>query len=584
MIPYNLALAGGTVVAAWLLALVALRSRRPWLKATYAALALTFIINGAAYVGTTEGFLSAAWESTVLWSMILAHPLTAILVLSLIHGESVPRRRPMVLLLLVVPELFVLTPSVDWAVRHVYEPNPLGAFLIVCLGIALAEPLYERLTSSLLAADSFWLSVGVVALIIGGPVYNYEFDTLGFTQAAGSNLGAPVALAVFAYVAFHADPFPATKGSRTGKWSDTSELPRKAAIVFDEERPAYALQAVRAEASQGRPALVVGRQALAATSEADPWAVSLMAATRYGAQRTQASVSEFLARHPGGVVALPDLADVVMMSGWGPTKEMVLRLGQVTKDTRSTLVLSPGRLTEKERRELKDLPLTWWTLPDPPREIEALLASSFGSGARELVSSFCRAKGIRRHEMTAEQVPALLDFLQRAIVELSGSVADASATQGLHVQSSVAMDALKAFAARSPEDLSRGDWPSKGTDLADRELVVTASGYWRGKELDELVAAVRDLPDKEPLFERTRSVFVEQLGDAGEGVLRSELAKLGRKPEELRPEDVGRLADRAAVDLSAMADVVDLPQEKVRIRGQIDTIRKRLEAIAGDQS
>jgi len=151
-------------------------------------------------------------------------------------------------------------------------------------------------------------------------------------------------------------------------------------------------------------------------------------------------------------------------------------------------------------------------------------------------------------------------------------------------QTRVAAESLRAFAVRTPEDLSRGEWPTKHVGIADRDLVVTATDYWKGKEMDELFAAVKDLPEKEPLFERARSVFVEQLGDAGEGVLRSELAKLGRKPEELRPEDVARLADRAAVDLSAMADVVDLPQEKVRIRSQIDAIRRRLEAIAGDQS
>ncbi len=585
MIAYDIVVGAGTVVAAWLLALVALRSRRTWLKATYAALALTFIVNGVAYVGTAEGFLSSDWESTVLWTMILAHPLATIVVLSLIHGETLARRRPAILLLLlVVPELFALTPSVDWAVRHAYEPNPLGAFLIVCLGIALAEPSYERLTSSLLAADSFWLSVGVVALIMGGPIYNYEFDTLGFTQAPGANLGAPIALAAFAYVAFHADPFAITTKSRRRKWLGASGLPSKASLVFDEERPAYALEAVRSEASQGRPVLVIARQSLPSMSTSDGPAVSLMEPNRHGALKSLAAASEFLARHPGAVIAVPDLADLVMMSGWEQTKEMVLRLRQVAKDTKSTVLLSPSRLTEKERRELKALPVMWWTLPDPAQEIEAVLGASFGSGARQLVSAFCRARGLPRQGVTANQISELLAFLDRAIDELSGSVADGAATQALRRQTQVAMEGLRAFAARSPEDLSHGDWPSKRVNASDRDLVVTASDYWKGKEVEELFAAAQDLQKREPLYERTRNVFVEQLGDAGEGVLRSELAKMGKTPEELRLEDVARLADRATVDLSAMADVVDVPQEKVRIRGQIDAIRRRLEAIAGDQS
>ena len=41
-----------------------------------------------------------------------------------------------------------------------------------------------------------------------------------------------------------------------------------------------------------------------------------------------------------------------------------------------------------------------------------------------------------------------------------------------------------------------------------------------------------------------------------------------------------RIADRAAVDLSSLADVVDLPQEKDRIHRQIQSIRQKLVLIA----
>ena len=37
-------------------------------------------------------------------------------------------------------------------------------------------------------------------------------------------------------------------------------------------------------------------------------------------------------------------------------------------------------------------------------------------------------------------------------------------------------------------------------------------------------------------------------------------------------------------DLNAMADVGDVPQEKLRIQKQVESIRRRLEAIAGDES
>ena len=98
--------------------------------------------------------------------------------------------------------------------------------------------------------------------------------------------------------------------------------------------------------------------------------------------------------------------------------------------------------------------------------------------------------------------------------------------------------------------------------------------------MEELFAAADSLSEPEPLFERARTVFVEQLGDAGEGVLRTQLARLGKKPEDLSKGDLVRIADRAAVDLSSLADVVDLPQEKDRIHRQIESIRQKLVLIA----
>jgi len=98
--------------------------------------------------------------------------------------------------------------------------------------------------------------------------------------------------------------------------------------------------------------------------------------------------------------------------------------------------------------------------------------------------------------------------------------------------------------------------------------------------MEELFAAADALSEPEPLFERARTVFVDQLGEAGEGVLRTQLARLGKKPEDLSKADLVRIADRAAVDLGSLADVVDLPQEKDRIHRQIESIRKNLVLIA----
>ena len=585
MIAYSLAVGAGIVVEAWLLALVILRGRRPWLQATFAALALTLVVNGAAFIGTSEGFLGPQWESAVLWTLVLAYPLTAILVLSLIHGETVPRRRPAVFLLLALaPLVVVLTPSADWAVQHAYDFNFLGGFLIVCLGVALAEAAYERLTSPLFAVDAFWLAFGVVTLIIGGPIYSLEFQDLGLLQSAGSNVAAPAALAFFALVLFHADPFPGRIPGRGPKGAGVGLLDARQTVVFDEARPKYALHTARAASQAGSPVLVLARTGgVSYSADLGVGIVSLMP-SRHGAARALGTVAEFFARSPGGFAVLPDLDDVALMSGWPQTEEAVLRLRGVCRDTGSRLIVSTAGLTSREKDLLRGHRLEWWTLPDPSEEMEVVLAQSFGPGARQLLESFSRSRGARRQDLALEHVEPFLQFLERALAELGGPAADATANEGLRSQASTAASALRAFVARTPKDLAQGTWPSRGASGTDRGILVTAADYWKGKEMDELFSVASDLGERESIFEQTRHVFVEQFGEAGEGVLRSELSKLGKAPGDLQREDVAHLADRAAVDLEAMAEVVDVPQEKLRIRQQVESIRRRLEAIAGDES
>src|SRR5437667_305391 len=102
--PMNLssaAILAGVAADAWLLAFIAIRGRRPWLQATYAACSLAYLALGVALVGTNEGVLAALRNDVALGILLLSHALTAILVLGLIHGETLPRRRSVAFLLLI---------------------------------------------------------------------------------------------------------------------------------------------------------------------------------------------------------------------------------------------------------------------------------------------------------------------------------------------------------------------------------------------------------------------------------------------------------------------------------------------------
>src|SRR5207249_620654 len=253
------AILAGIAVDAWLLAFIAIRGGRPWLQATYAACTLAYVALGAAFVGTNERVLAALRDDVALGIVLLAHALTAILVLGLIHGEALPRRRAVTFLLLVpVPLLAYLAPIEGWTVATAYEGTVLGGFLVLCLGIALGETIFARHASPMFATHAFWLSVGVIALIVAGPIYTYELEFLGLTPLAGANLAAPLALACFARVALQTDPFPITPRRPKGR-TTTGGIRGADAIVFDERRPKYALRTAEEEAGSDRPTLIVAR-------------------------------------------------------------------------------------------------------------------------------------------------------------------------------------------------------------------------------------------------------------------------------------------------------------------------------------
>ena len=560
-----------------LVALVGLRGRRPWLQATFMACGLSFIVAGAAFVGRTEKWFVTPSEGMVLGLLLLTHALTAILVLGLIHGETLPRRRAATFLLLApVPILAALAPGQGWTSALAYDGNVLGGFLVLCLGIALAEAIYARRASGMFGTQAFWLTVGVVSLIVGGPIYAYELPFFSWPSFAGANLAASIALACFARVALQTDPFPIVpKTSRSRRKAEGVGLAD--AVVFDERRPKYALRTAREAVAAGRAALIVHRKPSADASQG--WGTASIPSGRHAGLRTLTTASEFLAASPGSVVVLEDFADVGCLAGWPSARELALRLRFLARDHRSTIALSSARLTEAERNSLRDLSLPWWKLPDPADEIVAILSQTFGPGAGRLLESFCRSRGLRRDDVTFDHVAAFEDFLSRSVRELSGAIAG-PASAGLGAQCGVAIEALRAFTSRTAEEVARGPWPSQGPDTSEGDLVVTASDYWKGKEMEELFAAAEAVSEQEPWFEKARVVFVEQLGDAGEGVLRAQLARLGKKPEELDRTDLVRIADRATIELGNAAEIVDLPEQRAQMKRQIESIREQLELLA----
>src|SRR5207245_4151715 len=185
----------------------------------------------------------------------------------------------------------------------------------------------------------------------------------------------------------------------------------------------YALRTAHEESSSGRATLILGRHAPSMAAGGAGFAGLLPG--RHASLRALTTASEFLATSRGGLVVVEDLADLSALSEWPPTIEAVVRLRHVARGTGSTVVFSTSRLTDAERRALRDLRFTWWSLPDPALEIEAILAQPFGNGAARRLASFVRAHGLRPEALTTEHVPAREAFPTPARPDLAGAVAGA---------------------------------------------------------------------------------------------------------------------------------------------------------------
>src|SRR5207245_7753620 len=280
-----------------------------------------------------------------------------------LHGEMLaPNDSSASLSLVPVPGLTALAPVAGWTPATAYDGNAAGGFLVVCIGIALAESIYARATSRLLGTQAFWLILGIVSLIIAGPVYWYEVDVLRGTTLAGANIASPIALACFALVALQADPFPISIRPARGR-TGPGRIPSGDAIAFEETRPNYAVHAARGESADGRATLVIGRTPPASTPRGA--AHAMITPSRSAAAQALTTASEFLGSTRGGLVVLEGLADLAVLSEWAPTLEVVVRLRHVARSTGSTVIVSTSRLTDSERRSLPDLRFSWSTLPDP---------------------------------------------------------------------------------------------------------------------------------------------------------------------------------------------------------------------------
>ena len=559
---YPLVLIAAIVADAWFAAYALLRLRRTLARFAFVALLLDFIVMTAAVAGTELGALGPAWAPVALWAFVLAHPLTALFLLLAVHGEDLLRRYPYVLLLLApVPVFAGLAPPAGYDVGNAYEIAPLSWYLILCLALPLGEAVAAWLRSVARRSELFLLITGAIVLVLTGPVYGFELDALGLVEGAGSNPGTPIAAALFALALTFANPLLMRKVPKAA--SVDPSIPPGAVLLADEPRSKASAHFAGLAIAAGRPTLEIVRRTARTTEGEGSVAVVGMEPARWTGSTVLATASEFLARHPGGLVYLRDLSYLATLAGLPAAKDVLLALRRTVAGTKGTVFASLALLTPEERRELLALPgVTSVRLPDPAVEYEAILGWSLGGGAAQLLRAFAGGEHRRAADLTYEDLPAIQRFLEAALAELARAPGDAPLITGWRkTLDRVNLD-LDRFVRKPLQEAAAGPWPSETRRKGKEELVVRASDYWKGRELDEVLQAVSHTADRAKFAERVRTAFILVLGRTGDHLFESEVKRIGKSANDLGPEDVPRLADAAEVAIVSLGTAVDVAAGK----------------------
>ena len=569
---YSVAL--GLTVAAnlWLLGFVALRANRRLPKR---ALLLFLAAFSASHVGTIallEGGTNATWAGLAFATLVLGYTALALFVLSFLYGEGLRRRIPMVAGI-VVPGILIagLGAYTGWLPSQAFEPatDPVSVgvngYLVACIAIALAESLAVWRRSPARAREAFPLVLGSVGLIIAGPIYGFELVVFRFTELTGTNLAVPFAAALFTIALMRGNPLPfrgrTPEGPRPIPW-----MVPAGTYLLDEARPKYA-QAMFLAASHGSPALAILSEPDARVPDlAGVEKVHVPAASRCAAVLA-GTVSEFLHRHPTGVVLVNDLSYAVANSGLAITTD-ALRRCVAGKPAGGRLVVSLAALTEEERSALAVTGTVRVSAPDVEAELAAILTTHVGA-ATDSLRRAALARGKRIEDLTVLDVPHVRDFVLASLADFRGSSDHAAESGWGRVSETVAAE-FESLWRTSP--MERPAQRERRTAPAEELSVVRAA--------EALPPSVTAKAPRQSLGTAVRDAFLGALGPAGEPVYRRVMGALRRDAATLRPEDLPKVAELAEAALADLGGAIDVDDAKRDLLERTRRLQAQLTGLA----
>ena len=510
-----------------------LRGRR--LKVAFAALGVSLLTVNVVAALSLELGGTVVWLSSIgLLAMLFAHPLIAIAVIGVLcHGQ--PWNRPLAHtgILLSVTPVAVAGLSFGWGARDVYEIYYASVVPVIWLALPLAEATATWLGSDLRSDTAFACIMGITALVLSGPVYSLELQSLGFDWALGAIPASSFAYATLLWAAERANALPHRLPRHTREGGVVDGI-APGLHLLEERRPKHAVEFARSRAASGWPTWVFLRQEPEDARERYGDAQMVVIPARsHAAERVMTTAAAIMQARENAFILIDDVSFLVSNCGLPETADALSVIADISKRRKCVVVASVCNLTSAERRALASLPASYWKLPNLEEEVSALMESEIGPVGAHLLQLYCKSRKMRPQDLRLDQLPNLQEFLATAVKNLSLKPGDSRLWDSAGAQIDALTTKLESYRRMTLPELAGGPWPSATLKRRDgQDWIVRATDFHFGDGAAEERAGVGS---------KIRKAFADALGKSGETMFEQALRFMQKTERELTQEDLPSL-------------------------------------------
>jgi hypothetical protein len=516
-------------VAALITAAVALKGAR--LKIVFILFGVCLLV--ANLVAALPGWpdLGGSWLDGLGYIALLAvHPLTAGCVLAVLRDYR-GRRQTFFISVAVVSLLPAMVAGIalGWGPDAVYATYPVSIIPAMWLAFALAESIATWLRSSLKREAAFACIAGTILLIVSGPVYSIELESVGWDRALGVIPAAPLAYVALLWSAWRANPLTFRRPLVSASARPPDGL-QAGLHLLDEPRPKYAAELVKRRANASMPTWVFVRSEPEDAKHRYGNAQLLkIPSSQHCALKVVKTIMHISREYPQSVFLIEDLSYLMCNSGLTESLEAMKTVSNHSRMNHCVTLASLSCLTCAEVREFAALPAYYWKLPVVEEEIAAILHKELGPASHHILRIFCDSERMRLEDMMMHHIPNLQEFLTRILTSLSRNPGDSKILDSGLSQVDAVVSELDLFRSMTLDDLAKGPWPSASAARRDKHgWLVKATDFNFSTGLGE------EAPD---YGGRARGAFEETLGEGGRALYEQTLQILGLNERDLEPGD-----------------------------------------------